>query len=401
MKLVYQARTKEGDIKSGIIEASSKESALALLQKMDLFVTYLEEEKKPVYFRQIKILKKITFKDLVLFFRQLSIMINSKIPIVEALSTIAAQTKNLDLKEIILDVSHEVEAGGSLSKSFSVHKKVFSSFQIAMIKAGEASGKLSQCLNYLADHMEREYNLRSKTTGALIYPAMVLIMFLGIGTMMLFSVLPSFEEIFKEAKVELPLFTKIALFISHILRNYIFYLLLFFAFLIFGISYYIRTPEGRRNFDRFSLKIPYLGKILKESAVVRFASNFATLSSAGLTFTESLEIVEEIIGNKIYREIIVEIKEAVKKGISVSSITALYPDLFPPIFTQMVLVGEKTGNLDNCLMTITDFYQKEIERSIENFLKFLEPALIILLAVLVGGLMASVLIPLYKIIGTY
>lgn len=401
MKFIYQARTVKGEIKSGIIEASSKDSALELLQKSGLFVTYLEEEKLPIFSKELKIFRKISLRDLALFSRQFAVLFSSGVPIVESLSTLAGQTKNLELREIVSDLSKEVESGTSLSKSLLKYRKIFSPFFIAMIKAGEASGKLSECLNYLAEHLEREYNLKSKITGALIYPAIILILFLVILTLMVFLILPSFEEILLESGVDVPLITKMVLFFSRFLRNnfLILFLLIFFPILI--LIHYFKTEDGKKKFDRLVLKIPFLGQIISQSLLSRLSVNLSTLISSGLMITESLEILENIVGNEIYRKAISEIRESVKKGISISSISSLYPEIFPPLFNQMVLVGEKTGKLSTCLIQVGEFYQKESERSIENFIRILEPLLIVSLGILVGGLMATVLLPLYRIVGAY
>jgi type IV pilus assembly protein PilC len=401
MKFLYQARTKEGDIKSGTIEASSREVALDLLQKMGIFVTYLEEERPPLFAKEVKIFKRISFRDLVLFSRQISMMLNSRIPIVEALSTLAVQTENYELKEIIFEISKEVEAGSSLSKALLAYPKIFSPFYVAIVKAGETAGKLPECLKYLADHLEREYDLRSKIRGALTYPLLVLTLFLFIGGIMMFSILPSFEKILIQSSAEIPLITKVVLSLSQFLRKYFLPLILFFILFFLLVSYYLKTKKGKETWDRISLKIPILGQILKYSLVSQFSENFSTLISSGVMVTEALEIMEEIVGNRVYQEAISQIKEGVKKGNSVSSISVLYQEIFPPLFNQMVLVGEKTGNLDRCLMTIANFYRKEAETRIENFVRMLEPLLIIILGGAVGGLMMTVLLPLYKIIGTY
>jgi type IV pilus assembly protein PilC len=207
MKFLYQARTKEGDLKSGIIEASSKEVALSLLQKLGYYVTYLEEERPPIYARELKIFQRVSLKDLFVFSRQFSILLNSQVPIVESLMVLAAQTKNLELKEIILDLAKEVEAGTPLSKTLLKYPRVFSPLFVAMVKTGEVSGRLSQSFNYLADYLEREYNIRGKITGAMIYPALVFLVLLIILGTVIFSVLPSLEGILNERGVEIPFLT--------------------------------------------------------------------------------------------------------------------------------------------------------------------------------------------------
>jgi len=401
MKFLYQARTKEGDLKSGTIEASSKEVALSLLQKLGYYVTYLEEEKPPVYAREVRIFQKVSLKDLFVFSRQLSIMLSSKVPIVEALITLTAQIKNPEFKEAISDVAKEVEAGSTLSKALSKYPKIFPQFYIAMVKAGEASGKLSQSLDFLANHLEREYTVSGKIKGALIYPSLVLVVFLVVFGLMIFSILPSFEKIFAESNVEIPLVTRIILSFSRILREKFLILILILGIPLILIFSYSRTKEGKRFFDEISLKIPFFGRIFKQSLLARFAGNLSTLLSAGVAVTEALEIVEEVVGNETYRSAISKIKEGVKKGESISTLSLLYPELFPPIFNQVILVGEKTGTLSSSLSSISEFYQKETEKLIEDFLRILEPLLIIILGGLVGGLMYSVLVPLYRLMGGY
>jgi type IV pilus assembly protein PilC len=401
MKFIYQVRTEEGDVKSGIIEASSKEVALSLLQKLGYYVTYLEEEKPPIYAREFKLFQRISLKDLFVFSRQFSILINSKSPVVEALMTLATQIKNREFKEVISEIVGEVEGGSSLSKAFSKYPKIFSPFYVAMVKAGEASGKLSECLNYLANHLEREHNIKSKVKGAMIYPILVFIVFLAILGLMMFSILPSFEKIFTEREIELPFITKMILSFSKFLRENFLIFISIFGIFIFFILYYFRTEEGKKVFDRISLKIPFFGDISRQSILSRFSENLSTLTSAGLPLTEALEITEEIIENDIYKNVISKIKEGVKKGEKISSISSVYPELFPPLFNQLVLIGEQSGNLSSTLLEISNFYQAEVERAIDSFLKILEPLLIIILGGLVGGLMISVLLPLYKLIGTY
>ena len=399
MKFIYQARTKEGDLKSGIIEASSKEVAISLLQKLGYYVTFLEEEKPSIYTQEVRIFRGFSLRDLFNFFRQFSILLQSQVPIVESLTTLSLQTKNLKLKEIISDIAKEVDAGSSLSKALSKYPKIFPPFQAAMIRAGEAAGKLPHSLSYLADHLEREYNFREKIKRATLYPTLVLVVFLIVFLIMVFLILPQFERVLIEREVEIPFLTKVILSFSKILREKFLLLVLFFGSLLILIFYYFKTEEGKKIFDKLCLKIPFAGEILKFTLISRFTGNLSTLTSAGLSITEALEIAEEIVGNEVYKSAISKIKEGVKRGEPISSASSFYPEIFPPLFTQMTLIGEKTGTLSKCFLTISKFYQSEAERSIESFLTILEPLLIIILAGLVGILMFSVFLPLYRVVG--
>jgi len=399
MKFNYQARTKKGEIQSGTIEASSREAAISLLQKYGLYVTVLEEaEVAPIYARRIKIFERISRKDLVLFSRQLSIMFGSEVPLVEALEVLANQIKNPNFKEKILKLSDEVEGGTSLSGALSHCPEIFSPFYISMVKSGEASGKLSESLSYLADHLEREYHLYSKMKGAMIYPCLIVFVVLIVLTLMIFFVMPPLTEVLKETGQELPVITKAVMGFTDFLRSQGWILILGFIVLIIFIFRYYKTKEGKKFFDKFFLRLPLLGPFLKMVYLSRFAENLSTLISGGLPITRSLEITAEIVGNTVYKEIIFQTRDEVRRGEPISSVLGRFPEAFPPVFTQMTLVGEKTGTLDKTLMNIVTFYQKEVDRAIDNLLSILEPALIIFLGLIVGGLMASVLLPLYRVI---
>jgi len=397
MKFNYQARSKKGEVQTGMVEASSREAAILLLQRHNLFVTFLERaDLKPFYAKKIKIFERVSKKDVVNFSRQLALMFKSKIPLVQSLHSIADQTKNPGFREKILIISQEVEGGTRFSQALSVHPKLFSSFYVSMVKAGEASGTLSESLNYLADHLEREYHLNSKIQGAMIYPALIVVVVIGVLIMMTYFVIPNMTKVFTEMDQDLPMVTKIVIALSNFMRawGWLVFLLLIGA----GVALvrYSRTLEGKKIKDRAFLRIPFVGSFLRMIYLSRFAENLSTLISGGIPIAQSLEITAEIVGNDVYQQIVFEIKEEVTRGENMSKILARYPNEFPPILTQMVAVGEKTGSLDQSLMSVVDFYRKEVERSIDNLLSILEPVMVIFLGGLVAGLMGSILLPLYK-----
>ncbi|MCX6759710.1 MAG: type II secretion system F family protein [Candidatus Nealsonbacteria bacterium] len=398
MKFNYQARTKKGDVHTGSVETSSKESAVTILRERGLYVTFLEEVAAPVYARRIEFFGKITKKDIVLFSRQLAIMFRSRVPLIESLRVLSIQTKNVDFKEKILKISEEVEGGTSFSQALARYPKIFSFFYVAMVKSGEASGKLSEVLNYLADHLEREYHLTAKARGALIYPCLVIVVALLVLTLLVFFVLPNLIEIFEASGQSFPTSTKIVIALADFFRSWWWLIFSLIILLILFFFKYRSTESGRNFFDRIILKIPILGLFLQMIYLARFAENLSTLISSGLPIVQALEIVGDIIGNVSYKEVILKIREEVKKGEMVSSTLSRAPELFPPVFIQMVLVGERTGTLDTTLMYIVDFYQKEVDRTIDNILGILEPALIVFLGFIVAGLMLSILMPLYQTI---
>ncbi len=398
MKFNYQARTKEGEVRIGIIEASSKDVASSLLQRYGFFVTYLEEVKVPFYAKELEFLKGTSLKDIVLFSRQLSMMFGSEVPLTEALRVLSGQTRNLEFRDKIFTLSKEIEGGSTFSKALARYPKTFSTFYISMVKAGEASGKLSESLTFLADHLEREYILASKTKGALIYPCLVILMVFCILLLMVYTIIPQLGTVIQESAVEIPKMTQQVIATSKFIRaNGLILMSVFLLSLVF-LFRYSKTKKGKDFFDRVFLKIPLINSLLKTLYLSRFAESLSTLISGGLMITKALELSADIAGNAVYRKAILSIRDEVRKGTPISSVLSLSPEIFPPVFVQMVLVGEKTGGLDNSLMHIAKFYQKEVERGIENVLSILEPVLLIILGLIVGGMMLSVLMPLYQVI---
>lgn len=401
MKFNYQARNKRGEVQTGTIEASSREAALALLQKNKFFVTFLEEIKVggPFWAKKIKLFERISKKDVVNFSRQLSLMFKSKIPLVEALHSIAKQTKNPSLREKILAISQEVEGGTPFSQALANYPKLFSTFYVSMVKSGEASGTLSESLSYLAEHLEREYYLVSKIQGAMIYPLLIVIVVIGVLFMMMFFVVPNMTKVLIESGQELPFITKVVIALSAFLRSWGWAALIVLVAALAFISRYFKTISGKQFKDKYLLRLPAVGSFLKMIYLSRFAENLSTLIGGGLPIVNALEITGEIVGNDVYQKIIFHVRDEVKRGEKISKILAKYPKEFPPILTQMVTVGEKTGTLDESLMNVVEFYRKEVERSVDNLLSVLEPIMVIFLGGIVAGLMGAILLPLYKMTG--
>lgn len=397
MRFNYQARTKSGDIQSGTIEASTREAAFNLLKSYNLYLTALEEVAPPFYARKIRFFERISKKEIVVLSRQLAIMFKSEIPLIEILQTLAKQTGNPSLREKILDMIEKVEGGAPLSKTFGLYPKIFSPFYISMIKSGEASGKLSDVFVYLADHLEREHHLYGKIKGAMIYPAFILFVFLAILAAMVIFVIPQLSQLLTEAGGDLPAVTKIIIGTADFLRKWGLIFILVFVFLIISLFYYLKTEKGKRFLDKILLKIPFVSSFLKKIYLSRFAINLSTLISGGLPITHALEITAEIVGSEVYKGIILDTSEGVKKGQSISALLQRYPQAVTPIVIQMAAVGEKTGRLGSALTNIVDFYQKEIDRTLDNLVTILEPVLIVFFGLVVSGLMAGVVLPLYQI----
>lgn len=398
MKFNYQARDKSGQVQTGVIDAPSKESALRLLGRTGLYVTFLSGSKDvPFYARSIELFNRISTRDVVLFTRQLAIMFSSRVSLVEGLRTISDQMKNKQFQEKVLNMSEEMEGGGSFSGALSKHPDVFSLFYVNMVKSGEVSGELAKSLENLAEHLEREYHLTSKIKGAMIYPAFVLVVAGAVVFLMAFFVMPNITKVILETGQELPLVTKVIIASSDFFRAWGWVFIILLIGLGIVLFRYIKTEDGRKVFHRSILKIPIINSFLKMVYLSRFAENLASLVAGGIPIAQALTITGDIVGNEVYKEIILEAKAGVQKGEHISSVLHQYAQEFPRVFTEMIRAGEKSGSLDKTLLNVSSFYQKEVDRTVDTFLSVLEPVMLVFLGVFVGGVMAAVLLPLYQI----
>lgn len=396
MRFNYQARTRTGEVQSGVVTASTKKAASEVLQKHGLYVTALERVVIPIYARKLRIFGKVKEKDIMLFSRQLSIMFKSKVPLVETFQTIAKQTGNPNFKDKILKIAGEIEGGTSLSKALSLYPDLFSPFYINMVKSGEASGKLTDVFLYLADYLEKEHNFHGKLRGALIYPAFILVVFFAVIALIVIFVIPQLGDFLRETEQELPFITKLVLSASEFLKSRGWIVILIFILLIILLYRLIKTKGGKRIYNQNILKLPVAKSFLKKLYLARFALNLSTLISGGLPIVQALEITGEVVGNDVYKELILNTRDEVRKGKKMSTVLGKYPNLISPIFYQMVVIGEKTGTLDQALANVVAFYQEDIDKASDNLVKLVEPILIIFLGVIVGGLMAAVLLPIYS-----
>ncbi len=398
MKFHYRARTKEGRIQSGMIEAFSKKGALDVLEKYGFYVTSLKEAGRATFFQQKIFTKKPSIKDIVIFTRQLSVMLKSAIPPVEALRTQVIQAENSDFREAILKIAEMVETGSSLSQAFSSHPKIFNTFYVSCVKSGEASGKVADSLDYLAQHLESEYELQAKIKGAMLYPIMVITVALGVTLLIIFFIIPRLIDVLEDMAEELPFATRAMISFSYFIREGGWILILiFFVGLIFLFQYFRRSKEGKDFWDKASLKMPLFGDFYKKIYLTRFAENLSVLIAAGLPITQALKITADVIDNSFYKKIIEKTEEKVARGETISSVLSRYPEQIPSFLTQMVSTGEETGRLENTLMDVVNFYKGDIDRFIDNLTKILEPTLMLFLGGLVGILVISIFIPLFQI----
>ncbi len=402
MRFNYQARTKEGLVQAGVIEASSKKEATSLLQKEGIYVTGLEEVgAKPFYSRQIEIFSSANKKDVMMFCRQLSMMLKSGVGLVESLKSLALQINKANFRKQILKVATDVEGGVYFSEALAKFPKVFSVFFINIVKSGEATGNLSEILRYLAEHLERKYALTGKIKSGMTYPAFILLVFLAMGVFAIFIILPSFKETLEDLGVELPVLTQMVLGLGTFMTTWWWAILLGLTLLVFSGWKYSKSEEGKSITSRLSLKIPLVGSVVKKVQLAQFTENLSTLILAGLPITQALEIVSGAISNKVYKAIIIKAQEGVRRGETMSSVFEKDSKHIPALVIQMMRVGERTGNLDEALLSVANFYQEEVNRRIDGLVDIIEPILIVILGGLISLLMVAIIVPMYEGMGDF
>jgi len=398
MKFNYQARTKEGETQTGVVEAGSREAAIETLQRHDLVVVFLEGlSEAPIYTRSLKIFQRIKSKEITVFYRQLAILFEASVSPLDSLRILAEQTSNQLFKDLIFEVEEDVRGGETLSSAMSKRPKVFSPFYVNVVRAGEATGKLHEVLRYLADHAEREYNLTFKVKGAFTYPIAIFSMFLVVGTLMMIFVVPQLTSMLKEMGTELPITTKILISVSEFMKSFWWLLAIILVGAVVGIMRATKTEKGRHVIDILKLKIPVFKGLFQKIYLARFSENFKTLLVGGIPILKALDITSTVIGNSVYEKIIQEAKDRVRVGKTIASAFSGYPKQFTPMLTQMVAVGEKTAALEPILDKVALFYQQEVDRMVSNMTQLIEPMMILVLGGAVGFLVASILMPIYNI----
>jgi len=407
-KFQYTARTQEGKQESDIIEAPSVEAAISILQNQQLIITDIKpfSEIKNLTFNKLvdQVLlyfNRVKNEEIVLFTKQLAVLIQAKVPLVQSLKVMAKQVVNPKFSKIIANVADEVDAGMVFSRALAKHPKVFSNFFIQMVRSGEISGRLEETLTYLSEYINRQYLLNSKVRSAMIYPAFIVVTFVVVSIMMLIWVIPNITAILTESGQQLPLVTRLLIGSSNFVKNWGLLLFIVLGAVIYFIVFSIRkSPEWRYTYDGLKLRLPIFGELLKKIYLARFSETLSTLSSAGIAISQSLEITADVVGNAVYRRIILEADEAVRKGSNISAVFVRYSEVLPMV-TQMISIGEQTGKLDTILKQVATFFTEEVNRSFDNLVNLIEPILIVVLGVGVGILVAAILIPIYNLVNAF
>lgn len=395
MLFTYQALDQSGAKSSGTIDALNKTVAIGALQRRGLIVVSLKgEEDKNIF--QINLFQKVPLREIVVMSRQISTLFSSQISALKAFTLLGTTTENQLLRKQLLQVANDLQAGSSISSALSRHPDSFSPFYISMVKAGEESGKLNEVFSYLADYLDRQYELTSKARNALIYPAFVMIVFVVVMTLMFTMVIPNLAKLLLESGQEVPVYTRIVIAVSEFFVQYGVFILIALAFLGVYLFLASRKETGKRALDGFKISVPLIGQLYKKMYLARISDNLHTMLSSGIPILRSIEITGEVVGNKVYADIMKNSEEAVKAGSSFSKALSQYPEI-PALLTQMIQVGEETGSLGDILKTLSNFYKREVDAAVDTLIGLIEPIMIVALALGVGVLLAAVLVPIYNV----
>jgi len=392
----YRAKNKDGETVDGAVIAPTENVAYGILRDKDLTIISLSERSKS-FFSKLELFGRIKPKEVVIFARQLSTMISANVPLVKALRALVRQTKNVRLKTIVSEVADEVDGGAKLSQVMKRYPKVFSNFFVQMIRSAETTGKLDEILEYLAEQTEKDYDLVAKVKGAMIYPIFLLGGLIVVSILMIMFVLPQVLGILSEGGADnLPITTKALVWLSDFLRGYWWLLIAMVVGAYFGYRAISKTETGRRRIDLFKIKVPIFGEIFNKTYLARFSRSLSTLLSSGVPLSHSLAIVSDVVGNTIYKDLTDETIKEVEGGNSVTSVFIKSKHV-PVMLSQMMSVGEQSGRLDKVLMSLADFYSRELENMLRNLVTLIEPIIMVVLGIAVGFLVSAIILPIYNL----
>ena len=392
---VFKGKTRSGSATSGERTADSKDAVIAMLRREQILVTSVKEKGKEIALPKFG--TGITHKDVAIFTRQFSVMIDAGLPLVQCLEILGSQQDNANFAKVLLTVRQDVEGGASLADAMKKHPKVFDDLFTNMIAAGEAGGILDTILKRLAMYIEKSVKLKSQVKSALVYPiAVISIAGLVVGVI-LWKVIPTFAALFAGLGAQLPLPTRIVITMSNWTVRLMLPGIIGGIAGVYGIKRYHDTHRGRRVLDGILLKLPVMGMILRKISVARFCRTLATLISSGVPILDGLEITAKTSGNAVVEDAIMETRKSVEGGQSIAA-PLKQTDVFPPMVVQMISVGEQTGALDNMLSKIADFYEDEVDTAVANLMTLMEPLLILFLGTVVGGIVISMYLPIFSLI---
>jgi len=398
MRFVFKAKDIQGQAKEGTIEAGSDEGAVELLQKNGLFPVYLKKEKEEERIVKfiLTLFEKVNEKELMLFSKQLSILIEAKVPIITSLEAVRDQSTNLYFKKVLDETIASVQDGMPLSDALKKNDKVFSNLSISIIKAGEVSGNLRKSIDYVANNIEKNYKLGSKIKSALMYPAVVLVAFFIIGFIFATIILPRLTVMIESLGVPIPWYTQIVISFSHFMQKYWWANILIIFGVVGSVFYYLKTDNGRREWDEIKLKMPIIGQIFQKVYIARFSDNLNVLLAGGLPIVRALTLSSSVVNNAVYQGLFLRVADEVKIGGSMSEVLRKSKHI-PPIVSQIIKIGEESGEIELVLGYIAKFYEQEVDTAAKNLSTLIEPVLMIVIGIAVGALVFMIIMPIYNI----
>lgn len=402
MKFRYKAKTQEGELQVGYVEAGDRDAAANILAGHNLFILSIEAVEKKGWLENLgSYFGGVKRKEMVIFTRQLATLLEARLPLNAALQTLYAQTKQPVLKEAIFGTAEDIDAGLSFSQAMDRQGGVFPPFFVEMVRAAEITGNLNEVAGFLADYTEKEGVLASKALSAMIYPIIVVGLFFIVAFIMVVFVFPKLLPIFQESNVQLPIYTQILLGGGAFLAKWWLIVVIVLVAAVVLVLDYIRTPEGRAVVDDAKIKMPILNKVFLPITLSRFSNAAVLLIHGGIPVAQALEVMGHMVGNVLYRDILHDIAEKVRQGRLLSQSIEDYPEYFPPLVAQMVAVGETTGKIEQIFTRLGTFYGREADTVMNNLVDLIQPILMIVIGVFVGLLFASVLIPLYRLTSNF
>ncbi|MEI6480184.1 MAG: type II secretion system F family protein [bacterium] len=402
MLFVYKAVDANGSDQSGSIDALNVDVAINSLQRRGFIIKSInaKEETGSILQKKLSIFNPISNKDVVVMSRQIATLFEAQVSALRVFRLIASETTNQALAVKLQDIADLLQGGESISKAMEKHSDVFTGFYINMVKAGEESGKLDQTFVFLADYLDRNFEVSTKAKNALIYPAFVIFTFFSVMGLMLTMVIPKISGILKDSGQEIPVYTKVVMGLSDFLVNYGVFFLIVLVIGAFVLIKYVKSDSGKASFDEFKLSIPFVGNLYKTLYLSRIADNMNTMLTSGIAMVRVLEITKDVVDNNTYNRVLNDVVEDVRGGNAVSDSMARHKEI-PGIMTAMMKIGEETGNLGEILSTLAKFYRREVTNSIDTLVDLIEPVMIVALGLGVGILLASVLIPIYNVSSSF
>lgn len=399
MLFTYHAIDQDGHERDGSIEAPTQEVAVSALQRRNLIVSRIASaEKHSLLEMELPFFGRITNKEVVILSRQIATLFEAQVSALRVFRLLSAEVDNKKLAVILSAVGDDLQGGSPISKALARHPKVFTLFYVNMVRAGEESGKLSETFVYLADYLDRTYEVVSKAENALIYPLFVIGVFFAVMALMLTLVIPKISAILIDSGQPIPIYTAIVIGFSNFLVSYGIFVLIGLAALGFYVWQLGKTGKGKLFLDSLKLSVPFVGDLYKKLYLARIADNFATMLLSGVSVVQALEITGSVVGNAAFAEILSDVSQDVKGGSSISSALARHAGI-PGIMVAMTKVGEETGELGKILSTLAKFYSREVTNAVDTLVGLIEPIMIVMLGLGVGTLLAAVLLPIYNLAG--